>query len=666
MRKILLAVVWLVLGELTAGQDSSAGEKEREAAAWMKRGGSIGWVYDSFPVIQYCYEQAMALYRELNEREKEIGALRDMAGMHAAEGRLDLGEKEALQVLENYQSIGFRNLHHTYLLLARINRYKGNFNKGLLYAMKAAKTMEETGDTAKAAAFYGELALIYQELEQTEKSIEWYRKTLEIVERNGQPPIVYYRTAGFLVQQLIAGKKEKEALALILQIAQKHSPHASIEKASLSQILGYCYEALREPKLAEKYYLDMIRLYGGRGPYDEIVCIAEYDIGKFYCTQHQYEKAGLYLSKALAAPSGTNILSRIKDIHLMLFQVDSAAGRYLPAMEHFRLHKALSDSIFNIARNRQIEELQIQYETAKKQEELNLLQNESRLERNRFNLTLGGTALLLIIVGLLYSRYRLKLRSNRKLQELVSEKDGLLDEKEWLLKEIHHRVKNNLHMVMSLLNSQSAYLENEQARVAIRDSQHRVQAMSLIHQKLYQSENVAVIGMPAYIRELVEYLRDSLGAGQRIRFELQIEPVELDVSQAIPLGLILNEAITNALKYAFPGKREGLITITLQRQSGDGYLLVIADNGGGLPPHFDSQRPGSLGMSLMKGLAEDLDGSFTVESNAGSDEKKDGINEGAVEAAPGTKIKIRFIYDQPLKQKLSIIQPGHTTETLPL
>jgi two-component sensor histidine kinase len=206
----------------------------------------------------------------------------------------------------------------------------------------------------------------------------------------------------------------------------------------------------------------------------------------------------------------------------------------------------------------------------------------------------------------------------------------LVNEKEWLLKEIHHRVKNNLQVVMSLLNSQSAYIDNDAALTAIHDSQHRVHAMSLIHQKLYNSENVSSIDMSFYTRELVSYLRDSFDTGHRIRFELNIEPLKMDVSQAVPLGLILNEAITNSIKYAFPHEKSGVISVSLSDSSANHYLLSISDNGVGLPADF--RKTGSLGMSLMKGLSEDLDGNFSIESNN------------------GTLIKISFVHHPILKQ----------------
>ncbi len=148
---------------------------------------------------------------------------------------------------------------------------------------------------------------------------------------------------------------------------------------------------------------------------------------------------------------------------------------------------------------------------------------------------------------------------------------------------------------MSLLNSQSAYLHNDDALVAIRDSQHRVQAISLIHKKLYQSDNVGVIHMPHYIHELVDYLKDCFDTNRKVSFRIDVSPLQLDVSQAVPIGLILNEAITNSIKYAFTGNREGIIAISFKQSEEGHYTLVIADDGKGLPADFDPAQSRSLG-----------------------------------------------------------------------
>ena len=185
---------------------------------------------------------------------------------------------------------------------------------------------------------------------------------------------------------------------------------------------------------------------------------------------------------------------------------------------------------------------------------------------------------------------------------------------------------------MSLLNSQSAYIDNAPALTAIHDSQHRVHAMSLIHQKLYNTENVSSIDMSLYIRELVSYLADSFNTGQRIRFEFNMEPLEMDVAQAVPLGLILNEAITNAIKYAFPDNKNGVIFISLARIAPNQCLLCISDNGIGMPAGYSNKKNGSLGMSLMAGLSEDLAGHFSIESDQ------------------GTTIKISFAFDPGVRR----------------
>ncbi|HXO73630.1 MAG TPA: sensor histidine kinase, partial [Puia sp.] len=283
----------------------------------------------------------------------------------------------------------------------------------------------------------------------------------------------------------------------------------------------------------------------------------------------------------------------------------------------------------NAAGERQQQELLV------KQKNIELLQKSNRiqemdLEKAAFirNMIIAGALGLGLMSALVYSRYRMKKRAseelalqreeirqkNVSLQALINDKDKLLAEKEWLVKEVHHRVKNNLQMVISLLNSQSAYLSNQDAVAAIRESQRRMHAMSLIHQRLYEKDE-ATIDMQTYISELVNYLKDSFDCEQ-VRFVLEVEFLELDVSKAVPVGLILNEAITNSLKYAFPDGRPGHILISLKHIA-PLIELVIADDGVGLPKDNMTSAKKSLGMSLIKGLTLQVGGSYETRSERG-------------------------------------------------
>jgi two-component sensor histidine kinase len=249
-----------------------------------------------------------------------------------------------------------------------------------------------------------------------------------------------------------------------------------------------------------------------------------------------------------------------------------------------------------------------------------------------------GLSNLFLLLGLLYNWHRTKQRHNKQLEtkqqeineknillerliidkdNLMADKNDLLKEKEWLINEIHHRVKNNLQLVISLLSAQSEFLNNPSALNAIRESQERMQAIALIHQKLYQADNTTRVNMRSYISELVESIRNRFSEFEKISFHLNADDISLDISQSMPLGLILNEAITNAIKYAYPKNEKGDIRISLQYSDSDKLQLKIADNGKGLPADFNTERSNSLGLQLIKLFSEQLDGDLHFINNNG-------------------------------------------------
>ncbi len=601
------------------------GDKAEEASAWMRMAGRMFRSVNTYDEIIYYFRQAIPLYQQLGDKENAIVALKEIADTHLNQGKLDESEKELLEVVEQYKAIGYPNLHYSYDLLAAVSTLKGNMNRALYFGLEMMKSMKATGDSASANYFYYRMGRIYDELGQPQESVEWYKKAFV---KNGG---VDYDICLIIVRTLTKIGQGKEALDFVNDCVRRSPPADTREKSYVANALGDCYNALQQYDLAEKYYLEMIRSEKLLKKKNHNTSTVNFTIGEFYVHRHRYPAAEPYLHAVLALPSGIVTTKRLRDTYHLLFKVDSAQGDYLSAIRYFQRHKLLNDSIFNETKSRQIEELQIQYATENKENELKALQQEKILQQSALqqanltkNITFGTGTLLLVILGLLYNRFRLKQRVNRQLETQQIEINQtnhalqkLLEDKERLLREIHHRVKNNLQIVMSLLNSQSVYLENDTALTAIRDSQQRIHSISLIHQKLYQSENVAMIDISDYIRELVEYLQGSYDTGQNILFDLQTEHIELDVTQAVPVGLILNEAISNAVKYAFPGGKTGTVTISLQQIDDAHFVLKVADNGTGLPEDFDPNKVNSLGMSLMRGLSKQLHGSFELKNDKG-------------------------------------------------
>jgi two-component sensor histidine kinase len=194
-----------------------------------------------------------------------------------------------------------------------------------------------------------------------------------------------------------------------------------------------------------------------------------------------------------------------------------------------------------------------------------------------------------------------------------------LREKEALLKEIHHRVKNNLQVVSSLLGLQARSIEDAPTRKKFQESQNRIHSMSLLHECLYQSDNLAKIHFSGYIKQLAEYLFRSYGeTTNRVRLLLDLNSLFLDMDTAVPCGLIINELLSNSLKYAFPQGREGEIIIQLRGNDDRIASLSVADNGVGLSAAVDWTSTRSLGLRLVRTLSLQLGATVELEDGPGT------------------------------------------------
>ena len=206
--------------------------------------------------------------------------------------------------------------------------------------------------------------------------------------------------------------------------------------------------------------------------------------------------------------------------------------------------------------------------------------------------------------------------SERK--KAMAQIESSLREKEVLLREIHHRVKNNLQIISSILNLQASYITDKRSLEIFVESKSRVRSMALIHEKLYQNKSLSRLNLKDYVGELIDNLIKSYSNSNAIQKEIEISEIFLNADTAIPLGLIINELVSNSLKYAFPNGRKGKISLKISRQAKGDFKMIASDNGIGLPKDFDINKAETLGLQLVNSLVKQLNGEIKINNEAGT------------------------------------------------
>lgn len=600
--------------------------KDIEAMAWDIRARYIMDV--NVPLAATYFYETQKIATAAKDFALAANSLSEIADINMHLGKLDLAEAQLKSLLKIYSSLGYKNLQHPNELLSAVYNAGGNLELAVRYALKAMTYADVTGTEEGSNYMQYRLGDLCQKLGQRKDAIYWYERTIaSTIRLEKRFPYLVFRQQAV---ELIAEGKARQVLKRLSAAMKSYPPPA--KSVFILMLQGDCYAALNQPVIAERFYEQVIKAFENWDVIDFYYYWGYKNVAAFYIHQGNYTKADVYLDKILASPKGLVPVTDLAMTHHLKFQVDSAKGNYVEAIRHFEIAKSITDSVFNKVKLRQSEQLQLQYKTSQREHENFALRNKNTIQQSELEkealkgklITMGLLASFLVIFLLVYL-YRAKQRSHINLTKQQDEINGqneklnqLVHEKEWLIKEIHHRVKNNLQIISSLLNSQAAYLHNPEAKTAIRDSQNRMQAISIVHHKLYQSNDLATVSLKPYIEELAYSICNSFQTVQKVKFVFDITSASLTTADTVPLGLILNEAITNCLKYAFTEGQEGLITISLRETAHEAYQLVIQDNGKGLPPDFDIYLCPSLGMKLMVGLTDQLSGDFDIRSDHGT------------------------------------------------
>jgi two-component sensor histidine kinase len=249
---------------------------------------------------------------------------------------------------------------------------------------------------------------------------------------------------------------------------------------------------------------------------------------------------------------------------------------------------------------------------------------ETRQSSYRKSLTAGVLILLVVIAFLVANNRKAKQRGiqlsikNKQIQDQNTQIEQSLKEKEALIKEIHHRVKNNLQIITSMLNLQIGKIEDEKTESIFFEAKQRINAIALTHQMLYQKATISNINLVEYIETLVRQIEASMSSAKiEIKTDLVATHNRLTIDGAVPLGLIINELLTNCYKHAFPSGKKGIITVSL-RENSESFTIKVSDNGVGLPEDFNQEESKTLGMELVFILVEQLDSKLTIEQENGT------------------------------------------------
>jgi two-component sensor histidine kinase len=578
-----------------------------------------------YPRIKfYSYELPALYFLHLDNEEKSQFYLRQCLHFFDSTGDLQTASEIADRVRLLYTS---RMVYHF---------FNGDLYRCLRIGNEMINEIEsEVRPNVNDFTCFWMLANIYNQIGLQAKSLQYCRKAISDIGDLRSPTKVTLladraelktmavRTIAAILCSL--GHPD-QALATIDSLEKDLPATNGFQRTTIALTKGETYMAKKDFAKAESWLHKALNLAGTPDWRSGRLCLP---LAKLYVSKAEFKKGAAWANRWLLENTGEDKPVDRRDAQQLLYKADSAAGNTRSALTHLQHYNYLNDSLSSVAKNGQLIALDLQYATEAKdrniraqQQHIELLTKEQELQKAQLhstqqfrNMVIGGIVLLLLLLAVGYNRYRLKQRSNQQLAELIAEKDDLLIEKDWLVKEVHHRVKNNLQIIVSLLNMAGRYIDNKEAARCIQESKDRMHAMSLIHHKLYKSEASETVEMGAYIRELVAYLDSSYNTSRRIHFQLQVDEMSLDTSVAVPVALILNEAITNTIKHAFPGTNRGNIRVAMT--NAELIHLTITDDGVGMPQNQTENKRRSMGLNLMQALTRQLHGSFALTGENG-------------------------------------------------
>ena len=540
------------------------------------------------------FSQAIPLYTEL----------KDTIGLASTYNRLGVSYKY-ISVFS--KAINCLNLSYKYFIMAgdslgqgstKLNL--GNVFKNIGNSEMAKKNYREAifiytqqNDSNAIASCYNNLGNVFKNEDQFDSSFYYMYKTLEIRRKTKHKPglsFIYHNIANLFLR-VNDPANAKLYIDSSFQI-----------KSERNDLYGICtdYEVNARISAANKNWNEAIE-YGEKAldlarPFNDLDMNMEILSNlAFACNQlKQYEKSSNYFIEYIDAQETVKALNGSNQVEFALIEYEMVA-----------------DSI-------QQRQMQLQKELQDAENENEKLSNE--VFKRNFYLILAALLIAIAIITFIYLANRKRLRKSRIEKETLEKTSVPKEEREVLLKEVHHRVKNNFQIINSLIRIQSEYITPSNYVQKLRELENRIRSMSLIHEKLYKTESLSKLKVKEYFVDLISNVQDSYEQSDHIEITQHIDSAEFGIDSLIPLGLIVNETISNSLKHAFEGKDGGEINISLNNTD-EKTILTIKDNGIGADMTLSELKEESLGMELIYDLTDQLDGKITLSTERGFEYK---------------------------------------------
>ena len=531
-------------------------------------------------------------------------ALTQRAMVYDSRMQLDSAEitiNEAIKLDSMYQDSS--SIPFNLAFLARLKQKQFKRNEALSLLFEAIKFLREDVDKFKFATLYTEISSVFLSTNNIHKAEEYATKALEICDQlklktSKIDPLIYL---GFVNIHRNNTKRALEIFESAKEIS--NSKNRILSDISIELGLAQCFTNMDQYEIAASHL----------NKASELISSIK---NKSFEFKFDFIEAifNLKTNAPDAVSYATTVYNRAKNEKNLYYELKLAKEiannlnrnqRNKMAFDYLLNSYKLQDSLYSFEQSLFTQDLEAKYQKKEQENQIQLLASENKLKSTQLKqqslLIWGTTIALAIIAGMLLLIFMLY--KKHKNQKEIAEKS--LNDKNVLLREIHHRVKNNLQVISSLLALQSKYIDDDSALSALQQGQDRVQSMALIHEDLYRSENITGVDAELYFEQLIDNLMDSYNIHEdNIAIQINVDPLSLEVDTMIPLGLILNELVSNSLKHAFKDSEKGMINVSLIEQK-DKLILEVKDNGSKIKS-IDEIDGKSFGYELIKAFSRKL------------------------------------------------------------